>query len=227
MKLRTKLLGTLAAGLLLAALAVQRLNHLDESAPRSTPFQSNPALVERGAYLARAGNCMGCHTARGGADYAGGRAIPTPFGSVFTSNLTPDVETGLGRWSADEFWTALHNGRGRDGRLLTPAFPYDNYALVTREDSDALFAYLQSLPAVAQPRREHELRFPYNTQAALAVWAGAVLPAGGVPARCAAHGRMEPWCLPEPGPGPLQCLSRQPQQPGCHGRPERLLGRHA
>ncbi len=170
MKLRYKILGALAAGLLLAALAVQRLNHLDESAPRSTPFQSSPALVERGAYLARAGNCMGCHTARGGAEYAGGRAIPTPFGSVFSSNLTPDAETGLGRWSADEFWAALHNGRGRDGRLLTPAFPYDNYALVTREDADALFAYLQSLPAVAQPRREHELRFPYNTQAALAVW---------------------------------------------------------
>ena len=146
------------------------LNRLDESPPQAGPATPTPALLARGEYLARAGNCIGCHTARGGAAYAGGRAIPTPFGSVFAPNLTPDAATGIGAWTADDFWRALHNGRGRDGRLLTPAFPYTNYALVTREDADALFAYLQHLPAVAQPNREHELRFPYGTQAALAVW---------------------------------------------------------
>jgi mono/diheme cytochrome c family protein len=77
----------------------------------------------RGAYLARAGNCLGCHTLRGGAPYAGGRAIETPFGTVYASNLTPDAQTGIGLWSADDFWRALHHGRSRDGRLLAPAFP--------------------------------------------------------------------------------------------------------
>jgi mono/diheme cytochrome c family protein len=164
----------LAGSLLLLLAGVYFLNHLDES-PRSDPKASaaqtaTPALLARGEYLARAGNCMGCHTARGGAPFAGGRVIPTPFGSVFTSNLTPDPATGLGHWNADDFWAALHNGRGRDGRLLTPAFPYTNYALVSRVDADALFAYLRSLPAVSQANRPHQLRFPYDTQPALAVW---------------------------------------------------------
>jgi len=126
--------------------------------------------VERGAYLARAGNCMGCHTERGGAAYAGGRGVPTPFGTVFAPNLTPDPTHGLGQWTSAEFWRALHHGRARDGRLLYPAFPYPNYTRVTRADSDAILAYLRSLPAVAQANRPHALQFPFDQQAALAVW---------------------------------------------------------
>jgi cytochrome c553 len=128
------------------------------------------AEVARGAYLARAGNCMGCHTVRGAAPYAGGRGVATPFGTVFASNLTPDDETGLGRWSADDFWRALHDGRSRDGRALYPAFPYPQFTRVTREDSDALFAFLRSLPAVRQPNRVHALRFPYDRQIVLEAW---------------------------------------------------------
>ena len=136
-------------------------------APAATP----PAeRIARGAYLARAGNCMGCHTTTGGAPYAGGRGVPTPFGTVYASNLTPDVKTGIGAWSSADFWRALHHGRSRDGRLLYPAFPYPNYTRVTRDDADALHAYLRSLPAVAQPNRAHALRFPFDQQAALAVW---------------------------------------------------------
>ncbi|WP_428419873.1 c-type cytochrome [Methylibium sp.] len=134
------------------------------------PFAPTAQQVEHGAYLARAGNCVACHTARGGVAYAGGRGIETPFGTVFSSNLTPDDATGLGRWSAAHFWRAMHHGRSMDGRLLYPAFPYTDYTLVTREDSDALFAYLRSLPPVVQARPPHVLRFPYDTQAALAVW---------------------------------------------------------
>ena len=134
------------------------------------PFSPTAEQVKRGEYLARAGNCLGCHTARGGAAYAGGLAVRTPFGTVISSNLTPDTKTGIGAWTPAHFWRALHNGRSKDGRLLYPAFPYPNYTLVTREDSDAIFAYLTSLPAVDQPNRPHALRFPYNTQAALAVW---------------------------------------------------------
>ena len=131
--------------------------------------QSN-ALVSQGAYLARAGNCMGCHTVRGGTPYAGGRGIATPFGTVYTGNLTSDKATGLGTWSADDFWQAMHHGRSKDGRLLNPAFPYTSYTQVTRADADALFAYLQTLPPTPQANRAHELRWPLGTQAALGVW---------------------------------------------------------
>ena len=130
------------------------------------------ALRERGAYLARAGNCQDCHTPRGGAPYSGGRGIPTPFGTVYSSNLTPDAATGLGAWTALDFRRALHNGRSRDGRLLYPAFPYDATTRISDADADALWVYLRSLPAVAQPNRPHALRFPYDTQLALAVWRG-------------------------------------------------------
>ena len=139
-------------------------------APAAASAAPTADLRARGAYLARVGNCMGCHTARGGAPYAGGRAIETPFGTLYGPNLTPDAQTGLGRWTADDFWRALHHGRARDGRLLYPAFPYPDYTHVTRADADAIYAYLQSLPPVAQPNRAHALRFPYDTQLALAAW---------------------------------------------------------
>lgn len=164
----------LVVSLVVAGLAalVWTLNVRDEvdvKAPMAAAAASD-SLIARGAYLARAGNCMTCHTARGGQSYAGGRGIATPFGTVFTSNLTPDDKTGIGTWSSAHFWRAMHNGRSKSGRLLYPAFPYPSYTQVTREDSDAIFAYLNSLPAVAQANRTHALRFPYQSQAALAVW---------------------------------------------------------
>jgi len=127
-------------------------------------------LVARGAYLARVGNCIACHTVPGGAPFAGGRAIATPFGDVVSGNLTPDDATGLGLWSAADFWRAMHYGKSRDGRRLYPAFPYPNYTRVHRADSDAIFAYLQSLPPVASPPRPATVRFPYSTQLAQLVW---------------------------------------------------------
>jgi len=171
----TRLLGRAAAAAVLAGAAllaaVAWLNLRDEDPlVADVGGATSPELIARGAYLARAGNCIGCHTARGGAAYAGGRGVPTPFGTVFAPNLTPDPQTGLGRWSASEFWRALHNGRSRDGRLLYPAFPYPNYTRITRADSDAIHAYLRSLPAVVQPNRAHTLQFPFDRQAALAVW---------------------------------------------------------
>lgn len=138
--------------------------------PETAAAPASPAQVARGAYLAQVGNCMTCHTSRGGTPYAGGAAIATPFGALYGGNLTPDRDHGIGAWSAAEFWRALHHGRSRDGRLLYPAFPYTSFTQVTREDSDALFAYLQSLPPTPQANRPHALRWPYNQQAALAVW---------------------------------------------------------
>jgi mono/diheme cytochrome c family protein len=138
-----------------------------DPAPISPPAREQ---VARGAYLARAGNCMLCHTERGSASYAGGRPVATPFGTVYSSNLTPDAETGIGRWSAAHFRRALHEGRSRDGRLLYPVFPYTHTTRVTGADADALFDYLRSLPPVHKPNVQHRLRWPYSTQAALAAW---------------------------------------------------------
>ena len=147
------------------------MNLRDESRRSATPTPlPTTEQISRGAYLALAGNCAGCHTAPGGAPYAGGRGVPTPFGTVMAPNITPDEKTGIGAWSADDFWRALHNGRSRDGRLLYPAFPYPNYTRVTREDADAIHAWLRLVPAVQQANQPHELRFPFNQQAALAVW---------------------------------------------------------
>lgn len=162
-------LGVLLAAAAAAVWALNVQDEVDVRAPMARAAASNE-LIARGAYLALAGNCMTCHTTRGGQAYAGGLAIDTPFGTVFSSNLTPDHKTGLGSWSPAHFWRAMHNGRSKSGRLLYPAFPYTSYTQLTREDSDALFAYLGNLPAAAQPNQPHALRFPYQSQAALAVW---------------------------------------------------------
>jgi mono/diheme cytochrome c family protein len=130
----------------------------------------DPQLIARGAYLATVGDCAACHTAQGGKPYAGGRALPTPFGDVPAPNLTPDDATGLGQWSFDAFWRALHEGVGRDGHSLYPAFPYTSYTRVSRQDAFALFAYLKSLPPVRSKTGSPSLRFPYDLDASLATW---------------------------------------------------------
>jgi len=132
--------------------------------------QTTEAQIEQGRYLALAGNCMACHTTRGGTPFAGGRRIDTPFGGVYSSNLTPDPATGLGRWTAQDFWQAMHRGRSKDGRLLAPAFPYNHTSVITRQDSDAIFAWLNTLPPVVQAQPAHTLIWPVGTQPALAVW---------------------------------------------------------
>jgi mono/diheme cytochrome c family protein len=132
--------------------------------------QARAAQIEQGRYLALAGNCMACHTTRGGAPFAGGRRIDTPFGGVYSSNLTPDPATGLGRWTAQDFWQAMHRGRSKDARLLAPAFPYNHTSVITRQDSDAIFAWLNTLAPVVQAQPAHTLVWPLGTQPALAVW---------------------------------------------------------
>jgi mono/diheme cytochrome c family protein len=147
----------------------------DRSAPAANTAHSSsapltPEQIEQGRYLALAGNCMACHTTRGGTPWAGGRRTDTPFGGVYSSNLTPDPDTGLGRWKAQDFWKALHRGRSKDGRLLAPAFPYNHTSVITRPDSDAIFAWLNTLPPVVQAQPAHTLVWPVGTQPALAVW---------------------------------------------------------
>ena len=157
-------------GLLVSLIAWnERKNEALDPAPLSLP--ANKADQQsRGAYLARAGNCAGCHTAQGGQPYAGGRELPTPFGTFVTPNITPDRVTGIGEWVAQDFWRAMHHGKGRDGKLLYPAFPYTEYTKVTREDADAIFAHLQTIAPVALATTPDRLKFPYNMRALLTVW---------------------------------------------------------
>ncbi len=169
--LRGRLLPVLALLLLLGGLLAWLSWPATPIAVRTsaTTPATDASTIERGRYLATLGNCQLCHTSRGGVPYAGGRGIATPFGTIFSSNLTPSP-AGLGAWSADDFWRALHHGQSRDGRWLYPAFPYNNTTHITRPDSDALYAYLRSLPPQATPTPAHQLDWPYSTQAALKVW---------------------------------------------------------
>lgn len=169
--IRKIIVGVVALGVIAVATVLWLgLRHDRDVAGSSPLITAATDPVERGRYLTRLGDCRACHTVEGSADYAGGRMIPTPFGRFYSPNITPDDATGIGRWSADDFWGALHEGRARDGKLLYPVFPYTNYARMTRDDSDAIYAYLRTVPAVQQASREHELRFPYRWRVMLVGW---------------------------------------------------------
>jgi mono/diheme cytochrome c family protein len=140
--------------------------------------QSDDALLARGRYLMNGVvACGNCHIARGPQGQplfeqglsGGMRFDEAPFTAI-APNITPDQETGIGNWSAEDFWNAMHEGRAKDGRLLYPAFPYPYFTLVTREDSDALYTFLRSVPAARKPNRPHALRFPFDRQASLTFW---------------------------------------------------------
>ena len=159
----------LVAVLLSAFLFWPRDRQSGEAPPSAVlPADTDPLL--RGAALVTLGDCRACHTARGGAAFAGGRAIDTPFGTFYSPNITPDAETGIGQWTQDDFWRALHDGRGRHGEPLYPTFPYTNYTKLSRADADAMYAYLQTIPASTQANREHALKFPYQYRALLHGW---------------------------------------------------------
>lgn len=132
--------------------------------------QAKAAMIARGEYLAKAGDCVACHTAPEGKLFSGTRAMPTPFGTLYTSNVTPDMETGIGKWTADQFYTMMHTGRSPDGGLLYPAMPFASYTKVTRADSDSIFAFMQSVPPIKQQNRPHELIFPYNNRSLILGW---------------------------------------------------------
>jgi mono/diheme cytochrome c family protein len=140
------------------------------AASAALPQHKSDDLVARGEYLARAGDCIACHTAPEGRIFAGGRAMPTPFGALYTSNITPDPETGIGKWSADDFYKTMHSGRFPDGGLIYPAMPFASYTKVTRADSDAIFTYLKTVPPVNQKDRPHDLGFPYDNRSLILGW---------------------------------------------------------
>jgi mono/diheme cytochrome c family protein len=127
---------------------------------------TGPAIAQdatqRGAYLVHAGGCVSCHTVPGGAPFAGGRALQTPFGTFYSPNITPDAQTGIGRWSDAQFLRALREGKRSDGASYFPVFPYPSFTNITDADALAIKAYLFSLPPVRQANRAHDVGFPFS-----------------------------------------------------------------
>ncbi len=139
----------------------------DVIVPAAQPPSFAREQVAKGAELAHLGNCLGCHTAEGGKPYAGGTPIKTPFGTIYGTNITPDAETGIGRWPLEAFTRAMREGIDREGRHLYPAFPYDHFTRVTDDDIAALYAFLMTREAVRQENRANRVPIP---RAAVGVW---------------------------------------------------------
>lgn len=149
------------------------LAYEDEISPiaRPDPASFDKALVERGRVLANYGDCSACHTRPDGPPFAGNLPLKTPFGTIYTTNITPDPETGIGTWSREAFRRSMKSGVDRNGRHLYPAFPYDHFTKVKDADIDAIYAYLMSAVApVRETTRGNDFGFPYNIRATLGVW---------------------------------------------------------
>ena len=137
---------------------------------RTAASAATATSVERGRYLVRAGDCESCHTAPGGKELAGGYPIPTPFGVIYSTNLTPDRDTGIGAWSKDDFWNALHRGKDDEGEHLYPAMPYPWFTKMSRADVDAIKDYLATVPAADVRNKEPELPWPLSWRTVMAGW---------------------------------------------------------
>ncbi|KXF74758.1 aldehyde dehydrogenase [Paramesorhizobium deserti] len=163
-------LGTALGGLLtLGAVAMPFNRPIPPSSPPS-PETFSQATLERGRQVFALGNCATCHTAEGGKPNAGGRPVSTPFGTVWSTNITPDPETGLGRWSYEAFERAMRHGISRDGHNLYPAFPYTSFARINSDDMLALYAYLQTLTPVYLETPPARMIAPANIRPGLMVW---------------------------------------------------------
>ena len=140
------------------------------SVPAAAQDKQDYAQIERGRYLTYAGDCAACHTIPGQALFAGGRPLETPFGTLVPPNITRDVDTGIGAWTGDEFYRALHEGVSRSGHNLYPAFPYPAYTKVRRADADAIRTYLSTIQPVRNQVKVNQLPFPFDLRASLAGW---------------------------------------------------------
>jgi mono/diheme cytochrome c family protein len=127
-------------------------------------------IITRGEYLTRAADCAACHTAKGGKEFAGGRAFKLPFGTIYSPNITPDTETGIGKWTDAEFLRAVHEGIGRQGEPLYPAFPYPSYTALTDGDVLAIKAYLFARQPVHLVPPANTLIFPFNQRSLMRIW---------------------------------------------------------
>jgi mono/diheme cytochrome c family protein len=159
---------TILAGMLLCSAFAVADGHAQSRIELA--FEPTEEDVERGRALTVAGNCAGCHTADPARPFAGGKRIDSPFGAIYSTNLTPDRETGLGAWTDDEFLRALRLGVGRDGSRYYPAFPYPHFTRLTRQDILAIRAHLATLAPVSNPPRPADLRFPFNWRFVMRGW---------------------------------------------------------
>jgi mono/diheme cytochrome c family protein len=142
----------------------------DRTDVSATPAHVTAAeQIVRGAYLAKAADCAACHTMPGGAPFAGGVRLGSPFGTFYGTNITPDSQHGIGKWSAAQFYKTLHDGVTPDKQLY-PAMPYTSYRTMSRDDSDAIYAYLMAQKPAAVPNREPDLTFPFNVRMAVMFW---------------------------------------------------------
>ena len=173
-------IGLILAGVVATAAGLIGLRPGIAPIARFDPRIYADAAIERGRQLAAIGNCVGCHTAPGGAPNAGGYPMRTPFGTVYGTNLTPDVETGIGSWSADAFRRAMREGISRDGHRLYPAFPYPSFTRIDDDDLTALYAYLMTRPAVRNVVPQTRLAFPFGVRPLMAVWNGLFVTPGPV-----------------------------------------------
>ncbi len=128
--------------------------------------------IKRGLYLVRAGDCAACHTAEGGKPFAGGRPVPTPFGTIYSTNITPDKETGIGGWTQEQFYQAMHEGIGPGGKHYYPAFPYPWYTRVSEEDIRAIKSFLDALPPERVRNVPPELPWPLSEREVMSGWNG-------------------------------------------------------
>ena len=169
-----RLVKLVTVAVVLAAVAVSAfvvIRLLDGKTGGAVQVVNAPAeLVARGKYLAEAADCAACHSAPGGAPYAGGLAMQSGFGTIYATNITPDPDNGIGRWSADDFWRALHDGIRRDGQQLYPAMPYTSYRGMTRADADAIYAYVMQLRPMKVANRRTQLDFPYDIRLGMIGW---------------------------------------------------------
>ena len=173
MGISRNLLWTAAGVLLAAAAGFVLLAYEREIAPiaRPNPASFNKALVERGRVLANYGDCTACHTRPDGQPFTGNLPLKTPFGTIYTTNITPDTETGIGTWSKEAFRRSMKDGVDRNGNHLYPAFPYDHFTKVKDGDIDAIYAYLMAaVEPVRETTRGNDFGFPVNIRATLAVW---------------------------------------------------------
>ena len=131
---------------------------------------ADKSLVEHGRYMALAADCMPCHTSAPNEEFAGGLGINTPFGTIYSPNITPDSETGIGKWTFDDFKNAVHAGIRADGAYLYPAMPYPHFTKIEESDLKALWAYLRSLPPIKKARKENGLSFPFSVRSLMFFW---------------------------------------------------------
>ncbi|MES2714873.1 MAG: molybdopterin cofactor-binding domain-containing protein [Pseudomonadota bacterium] len=172
--------GALATGALGLGAALLGLRPAIAPVQASSVGLYSPQVLERGRQLAALGNCVACHTAEGGVPNAGGRAMATPFGTVYSTNLTPDVATGIGAWSFSAFQRAMREGISRDGKHLYPAFPYTAFSQASDDDLQALYAHLMTQPAVASAVPDTALAFPFNIRPLMGLWNALYLQPGPV-----------------------------------------------